>query len=182
LEFPVQVEVCIQNGFLEAADQGQAESAELADSWQLPAEAQWQEWFQRWLEELDPSLSPINSYELSLRLTGDREIQTLNAQYRQQENPTDVLAFATLEDNLPQSAEVQSSLPLYLGDIVISLDTAQRQAQFQRHSLQVELIWLASHGLLHLLGWDHPDDESLTHMLNKQQLLLYTVGLSPPCR
>jgi len=48
---------------------------------------------------------------------------------------------------------MQSYLPLYLGDIVISVDTAQRQAQ-QQNILRIELTWLAAHGLLHLVGWD----------------------------
>ncbi len=186
MEIPVQVEVCVQNCFLEAEEQGSSVSISPAESLYkislLPEEAQWQEWFQCWLEVLNPSLSPINAYELSLRLTNDREIQSLNAQYRQQDKPTDVLAFAMLEDAHLQLDEAQSSLPVYLGDIVISLDTAQKQAEMQAHPLQTELAWLASHGLLHLLGWDHPDDESLMRMLNKQQFLLHTVGLSTPDR
>ena len=48
---------------------------------------------------------------------------------------------------------------------MISVNTAQRQAQQQGHSLPTELAWLATHGLLHLLGWDHPDEESLMQML-----------------
>jgi probable rRNA maturation factor len=69
-------------------------------------------------------------------------------------------------------------MPLYLGDIVISIDTAQQQAQKQGHTLLTELAWLASHGLLHLLGWDHPDEESLERMLKQQVKLLKSVGIS----
>jgi probable rRNA maturation factor len=61
---------------------------------------------------------------------------------------------------------------LELGDIVISLDTAARQAPEHGHSLEQELLFLASHGLLHLVGWDHPDDTSLAAMLARQELLL----------
>ena len=64
--------------------------------------------------------------------------------------------------------------PLELGDIVISLDTAARQAGEHGHSLERELQFLASHGLLHLLGWDHPDDASLAAMLSRQEALLAT--------
>lgn len=141
-------------------------------------EETWQNWFYAWLETLQPNNSSAKSYEISLRLTDDAEIHSLNAQYRQQDKPTDVLAFAALEDNIPQSDEMLESLPLYLGDIVISVNTAQRQAQQQGHSLQTELAWLASHGLLHLLGWDHPDDESLRRMLHQQTSLLETIGLA----
>ena len=71
-----------------------------------------------------------------------------------------------------------ASLPLYLGDIVISVDTAHRQAQQQGHPLKTELAWLAAHGFLHLLGWDHPDEDSLNSMLNQQEMLLQTIGLA----
>jgi probable rRNA maturation factor len=73
---------------------------------------------------------------------------------------------------------MQLSVPLYLGDVVISVDTAHQQAQQQGHSLQTELAWLATHGLLHLLGWDHPDEESLLEMLNQQETLLQSVELT----
>ena len=146
------------------------------DSLLIAAET-WETWFQQWLVALQPQLSPIDSYELSLRLTDDREIQTLNRQYRQQDKPTDVLSFAALETETPQTDEIQS-LPLYLGDIVISLDTAQAQALGQEHALETELAWLAAHGLLHLLGWDHPDEPSLVRMLDQQQQLLATIGIA----
>lgn len=141
-------------------------------------EETWQKWFYAWLETLQPNNSSAKSYELSLRLTDDAEIHSLNAQYRQQDKPTDVLAFAALEVDIPQPDEMLESLPLYLGDIVISVDTAQRQAIQQGHSLQIELAWLAAHGLLHLLGWDHPDDASLRRMLHQQTSLLETIGLA----
>jgi probable rRNA maturation factor len=66
---------------------------------------------------------------------------------------------------------------LYLGDIVISIETARQQAQQQEHPLPTELAWLAAHGLLHLLGWDHPDEESLSQMLKQQVILLKTIGI-----
>ena len=122
-----------------------------------------------------PPVAP--GYEVSLRLTADADIQALNAQYRQQDRSTDVLAFAALEVDCPQLEEMQSSEPLYLGDIIISIDTAQRQAQQQGHPLKTELAWLASHGFLHLLGWDHPDEDSLTQMLDRQETLLRAIGL-----
>ena len=63
-------------------------------------------------------------------------------------------------------------LELELGDIVVSVPTARRQALEQEHGLERELRWLVSHGLLHLLGWDHPDADSLAAMLQKQEHLL----------
>lgn len=141
-----------------------------------PSDDQWQQWFQHWLSEMQPDLSPIGQYEISLRLTTDADIHELNAQYRQVDRPTDVLAFATLDDPLPGLAEMRSQMPVYLGDIVISVETAQRQAT--SHSLTDELAILATHGLLHLLGWDHPNDDTLWDMLNQQQVLLATVGIT----
>jgi len=62
--------------------------------------------------------------------------------------------------------------PLELGDIVISLESAARQAAAAGTSLEAELLFLASHGLLHLLGWDHPDEASLASMLSRQESLI----------
>ncbi|MCT7952612.1 rRNA maturation RNase YbeY [Ancylothrix sp. C2] len=138
----------------------------------------WQNWIERWLEFLQEDLPPAPGYELSLRLTDDHEIQALNAQYRFQDKPTDVLAFAALE--VEDFAPAPPEMPVYLGDIVISVDTATRQASERGHSLEFELAWLASHGLLHLLGWDHPDEDSLSEMLNQQALLLEMIGLISP--
>ena len=105
---------------------------------------------------------------LGLRFTDDASIQELNATWRQRDQATDVLSFAALDD-APAWLDDAS---VELGDIVISLDTARRQALDHGHSLQRELAWLASHGLLHLLGWDHPDDSSLAAMLRCQEQLL----------
>jgi probable rRNA maturation factor len=173
----VQVEVSVQDYFFSSA---RSDSTEVDDIPCPIATATWERWFQKWLEALQSELPPATAYELTLRLTDDPEIQSLNAQYRDKDQPTDVLAFAALEVNSPQiPAHLGVSIPLYLGDLVISVDTAHRQAQQQGHSLQTELAWLATHGLLHLLGWDHPDEESLREMLNQQEILLNRVDLTP---
>lgn len=135
-------------------------------------------WFGSWLTQVADSLPQAKGYELSLRLTDDAAIKSLNTQYRHKNQPTDVLAFAALEIDVPKSNdELYLSEPLYLGDIIISGETAYRQAREQNHSLKTELAWLASHGLLHLLGWDHPDERSLLKMLAEQETLLNKVGL-----
>jgi probable rRNA maturation factor len=136
----------------------------------------WESWFRQWIEGMHLDLSPIGAYELSLRLTTDAEIQALNAQYRHKDQPTDVLAFAALEVNSPKVE--MTNEPLYLGDIIISVETAQKQAQ--GHSLEQELTWLAAHALLHLLGWDHPTEAELLAMLQKQSELLQQVRVTPP--
>jgi len=139
--------------------------------------ADWQRWLEVWLTSLDGDLPKADTYELTLRLTDDAEIQALNSQYRQQNKPTDVLAFAALEAEMP-IFQPEDPEPLYLGDIIISLETAAVQAQQNNHSLTIELAWLVSHGLLHLLGWDHPDDAHLEEMLAQQANLLKQVGFS----
>jgi probable rRNA maturation factor len=172
----VQVEVNVQDYFFTMSQSVASDD----DRFSCPiAIATWESWFRQWLEALRQELPPASAYELSLRLTDDTEIETLNAQYRHKNQPTDVLAFAALEVDSPQlPTQMQLSMPLYLGDLVISVDTAYRQAQQQGHSLKTELAWLASHGLLHLLGWDHPDDESLMKMLDQQKTLLQIVDLT----
>lgn len=171
----MQVEVYVQDCLCESS---QAESTNIGDV-DTPITAQtWENWFNCWLEILQPNIPPVENYEIGLRLTNDSEIQELNAQYRQQNKPTDVLSFAALEVDCPMPSEALASMPLYLGDIVISIDTAQQQAQKQGHTLLTELAWLASHGLLHLLGWDHPDEESLERMLKQQVILLKSISIS----
>jgi len=89
-----------------------------------------------------------------------------------------VLVVDTFWVDSPLSAKILSTQSLYLSDIVVSVDTAYHQAQQQGPSLKTALGWLATHGLLHLLGWDHPDDESLTAMLNQQRVLLEAIELT----
>ena len=144
---------------------------------ELPTTLSWQAWFSVWMQELRPTLSPIDRYEVSLLLTNDTTIQQLNATYRHQDKATDVLAFAAQETDLPGAQAIYQTSPLPLGDIVISVETAQRQRHDNGYSLIHELAWLAAHGLLHLLGWDHPDDLSLKNMLEKQHSLLEKIHL-----
>ncbi|TVP58496.1 MAG: rRNA maturation RNase YbeY [Nodularia sp. (in: Bacteria)] len=169
----MRVELDVQDLFEESSPK---EAIDFGDKDIRVATETWDDWFHRWLENLEPHLPPAPSYEIGLRLTDDAEIQSLNAQYRLQDKPTDVLSFAALEVDFPQIPEMLAA-PLYLGDIVISVNTAQRQAQQQGHSLPTELAWLAAHGLLHLLGWDHPDEEQLMQMLKQQVILLKTISI-----
>ena len=151
-----------------------------SDSTDLLDETAWLQQLERWLNNVcgDTSLdcpSLVRSAEelsLGLRFTDDASIAELNSAWRQKTGPTDVLSFAALED----SPDWQQEASVELGDIVVSLDTARRQALEQVHSLRHELRWLVSHGLLHLLGWDHPDDPSLEAMLQLQEQLLDSGG------
>jgi probable rRNA maturation factor len=98
-----------------------------------------------------PSLA--KRFEASFRLCGDPAIHALNRDYRGKDKPTDVLAFAMRE------GEGGHLHPELLGDVVISVDTARRQARRRGPAgLHAELLFLASHGLCHLLGYDHQTD------------------------
>lgn len=138
---------------------------------------EWQDWFETWLSVLGPELSPIGAYELSLQMVMDPAIAALNAQYRSRFQATDVLAFAAMDDN-PLPVEVLRQIPFGLGDLVVSVEAAQRQCIVHGHTLREELAWLSCHGLLHLLGWDHPDEAHLHRMLAMQQKLLLEIGLA----
>ena len=115
-------------------------------------------------------LCEVADHRVSLRLVDDEEIRALNRQYRQKDKATNVLSFP-----LAEGADASLAfLPVKeLGDIVISLDTAQREAREFNQPLQHRLNWLITHGLLHLLGFDHersPEDEQKMQM-REQQLL-----------
>ena len=140
---------------------------------------QWPVWLQIWLTQLDPAHSPLNAYEMSLQFTTDATIAQLNRDYRQQDQATDVLSFAALED-APLPPEVLAAMPVNLGELIVAVETAQRQCEAHGHSLTEELAWLVAHGLLHLLGWDHPTEARLQAMWALQRSLLAQVGLSLP--
>ena len=103
--------------------------------------------------------------ELSVLLTGDELIGELNGSYRRQHRPTDVLAFA-MDESRPRSG------PRLLGDVVISLETAGRQAKKAGHSLTREVTTLLAHGLLHLVGYDHVTKAEKVAMDAKTEVLV----------
>jgi probable rRNA maturation factor len=93
----------------------------------------------------------LSRAELSVALVDDPVIQALNKTYRRKDKPTDVLAFP-MQEPVPERPEG------LLGDVILSIDTARRQAKKHRRPLLAELTMLLAHGLLHLLGHDHRDD------------------------
>jgi len=108
--------------------------------------------------------------EVSILLTDDSEIHELNATYRDVDSPTDVLAFAMREgaDGDPDDE--------ILGDVVISIDTAKRQAEEYNHSIEAELSLLVVHGILHLLGYDHAEKDEASEMQERQKEIIETLG------
>lgn len=128
---------------------------------------------------------------LTLLITDDAGIQEMNKQYRQQDKPTDVLSFPLLDKPLVQASADQlwSSqqerntafvLPpnevMNLGDIVMSWPAILRQAQEAGHSPAYELLYLLSHGVLHLIGYDDQTEAGFQAMIHIQQAVLQAVG------
>ncbi|MCB9681586.1 MAG: rRNA maturation RNase YbeY [Alphaproteobacteria bacterium] len=105
----------------------------------------------------------LDDPELSVLVTDDAGIQALNAQWRHKDEPTDVLSFPQ------QEAPVVGGL---LGDLVVSVDTAARQAAEHGHDLRTELVVLVAHGLCHLVGHDHETPEDAGAMLAAERALL----------
>ncbi len=110
---------------------------------------------------------------MGLELTNDKKILDLNHTWLGKSKSTDVLSFPIIDE----SYVYVSNESIELGDIVISVPTAMRQAKENNTDLSKELKWLASHGLLHLLGWDHSDEKSLKKMLLFQEQLLDLRGI-----
>ena len=109
--------------------------------------------------------------EASMTLVSDSEIRSLNNQYRKIDKATDVLSFLMGEPNHETSAVV-------LGDIIISVETAIRQANQYGHSLEREMAFLTVHGMLHLLGYDHLNKADENIMFAKQEAILQKLGIN----
>lgn len=105
-------------------------------------------------------------------------IHEINRQYRQKDAPTDVISFALEEMGEGEVEIIAEGMPRILGDIIISIDRTKEQADEYGHSFERELGFLAVHGFLHLLGYDHivPEDEKV--MFGKQDEILESYGLS----
>ena len=114
--------------------------------------------------------------EVGIILAGDSCLHELNRSYRRVDNPTDVLAFGFLEpEDLAREAE-QKREDLVLGDVYISLDRAAAQSREAGHHLRREILLLAVHGLLHLLGFDHSAPAEREAMQKKEEEILRLVG------
>ena len=111
--------------------------------------------------------------EVSLSFLSDRRIQSLNRIYRGKDQPTDVLAFSLAHSKpVRVKKKMDPSPPLFLGDVVLSVPTAQRQARERGHSLRREMARLIIHGLLHLLGYDHVKAIDARRMRRKEWAML----------
>lgn len=121
--------------------------------------------------------SVLGGYDLSdktvavdIVLTDDEEIHELNKSYRDKDKPTDVLSFALFADS--EEKEIFPNGEIALGEVIISVETAKMQADEAEMPLIEQLDFLLCHGVLHLLGFDHPDEQSLEIMLEIQNEIL----------
>ena len=111
--------------------------------------------------------------ELSVVLCDNAYIHELNKTYRNIDRPTDVLSFALNEGEEEGYDGPDTKL---LGDIVISLDKTQEQAEEYGHSFERELAYLTVHGMLHILGYDHMTDEDKAEMRKEEEFVLHRLG------
>lgn len=128
--------------------------------------------------------------EVNLTLTDNDGIRRLNQEFRELDVPTDVLSFPMVDYegagdfshlDTPEAKNMYFNLEseeLLLGDIVISLERAKEQAQEYGHSLERELAFLTAHSMLHLMGYDHIEDEEREVMEQKQEQILQKLGIT----
>lgn len=124
---------------------------------------------------------PLKS-EVSVMFTDDEEIHELNRLHRGVDRPTDVLSFPLFEydengDIIEDDLDFNPNGEMILGDIVISLETASRQAQEYGHSFEREIGFLTVHSMLHLFGYDHMTPEDEEEMFGYQREILERMGL-----
>ncbi|AYJ86226.1 rRNA maturation RNase YbeY [Sphingomonas paeninsulae] len=118
--------------------------------------------------------------EISVRLTSDEEVHTLNKQYRQQDKPTNVLSFPMVQADLIESLDNTDDGEILLGDIVLAHGVCAREADERGVALADHATHLIVHGVLHLLGHDHMDDVQADAMESIEQAAMATLGLHDP--
>ncbi|WP_366160423.1 rRNA maturation RNase YbeY [Bacillus infantis] len=116
--------------------------------------------------------------ELSVTFVTNDRIQEINREYRDKDKPTDVISFAMEELGEGETEIAGEGIPRVLGDIIISIQRTEEQAAEYGHSFERELGFLAVHGFLHLLGYDHETDEEEREMFGRQKDILDEYGLT----
>jgi len=116
--------------------------------------------------------------ELSVTFVTSEKIRDINREYRNKDSETDVISFALEEMGEGEMELVGLDMPRVLGDIIISVARTREQAEEYGHSFMRELGFLAVHGFLHLLGYDHMEPEEEKVMFSRQKEILDEFGLS----
>ena len=125
------------------------------------------------IEQALKTLGIEDDVEVSCVLVDDERIHEINREYRHIDRSTDVISFA-MEDNDQFYVE---GMPRTLGDIFISVDHAKKQAEEYGHSLRREMCFLFTHGILHLLGYDHMTDEQEKEMFGLHDQILGALSI-----
>ena len=116
----------------------------------------------------------VADVDVYITLTNNQEIHKINLEYRNVDRPTDVLSFPMYErDEIANLKEdTQDEIEKILGDIIVSIEKVKEQAEEYGHSFERELAYLVTHGMLHLLGYDHMNTEDEKVMFSKQEMIL----------
>lgn len=144
-------------------EEGQVVSQEILDTMTRAAESL-----------VDAENIDVDRSEISVTFTGLEEIHQLNRDYRQVDSPTDVLSFPQFDElnDLPEEGEIA------LGDVVICKEKAEEQAEEFGHSFEREIIYLFVHSVLHLLGYDHMDEDEKKIMRRREEEVMGQLGIS----
>ena len=118
--------------------------------------------------------------EISIRLTDDHEVQGLNRQYRQKDKPTNVLSFPMVQDDLLGSLDNSDDGEVLLGDIILARGVCEREAAEKGVTTGEHATHLIVHGTLHLLGFDHIDDNEAEAMEELERAALAGLGIDDP--
>ncbi|WP_332690919.1 rRNA maturation RNase YbeY [Halalkalibacter lacteus] len=117
--------------------------------------------------------------EVSITIVDEKRIQEINKEYRNKDQPTDVISFALNEQSEDElDVVLDPDMPNILGDIIISASHVQMQAEEYLHSFERELGFLTVHGMLHLLGYDHMTEAEEKEMFSRQEDILTAYGLT----
>jgi len=122
---------------------------------------------------------PAGPVELSVVLADDSLVQQLNRDWRGKDAPTNVLSFAALDD---EDAPIVEGAPLLLGDVVLAFETVVAEAKADGIALADHLAHLVIHGVLHLVGFDHEEEEEALEMESLETRLLAGLGIADPHR
>lgn len=151
----------------------------------------------------DPDWLPEGPVEMSVILADDDTVQELNKNYRGKDKPTNVLSFALYadggdeegededyegeaqEDDGPDNGDVEflspeAPVPVILGDVILAFETVEREAREQRKAFADHLAHLVTHGVLHLLGYDHIEDSEAEQMERLETQILSGLGIADP--
>lgn len=150
---------------------------DLINEQELPLDEQMNALLERVLRTA-AELEQVVDAEVAVTFVDDQMIHNLNREYRGIDRSTDVLSFAMNEQTEEESVMVmEEGMPNMLGDIIVSVPHAVRQAESYGHSFAREMGFLVVHGFLHLLGYDHQTEEQEQAMFSRQEEILSRAGL-----